>query len=113
LFASGLSMLLYVFTSATINGLCHWAGYKNFNNTAGNLQSVAFISGGEGLHNNHHAFPACPKLSMRKFEFDPAWPFIKILSWIKLCAPAKTVSLDKPLHKTIEARLVKNEEVAD
>ena len=110
LLASGLSMILYVLMSSTINGLCHWVGYKNFENTAKNLQSVALISGGEGLHNNHHAFPACPKLSMKKFEFDPAWAFIKVMSWCKLCTPARTVSLDGPLHKTIVERLTKPQE---
>ncbi len=108
LLASAISMLIYIVSSSTINGLCHWIGYKNFENTAMNLQSVAFLVAGEGLHNNHHAFPACPKLSMRKFEFDPAWPFIKILKALKLCTTAKTISLDvTELHPTIAARLAR------
>ena len=106
LLASGLSMFVYVMASSAINGLCHWIGYKNFDNTARNVQTVAWISAGEGLHNNHHAFPSCPKLSMRRFEWDPAWLFIRILSWFRLCKPAKTVSLDKPvLHRTVAERL--------
>jgi stearoyl-CoA desaturase (delta-9 desaturase) len=107
LLASGLSMIIYILTSSTINGLCHWLGRKNFNNTATNLQSVAFFSAGEGLHNNHHAFPACPKLSMRWFEVDPAWPVIRVFSILGLCTYAKTVSLEGSLHKTVEERLVK------
>lgn len=108
LLASAVSMLMYVVSSSTINGLCHWIGRKNFDNTATNVQSVAFLVAGEGLHNNHHAFPACPKLSMRKFEFDPAWPFIKILKALRLCTTAKTISLDeKELHPTIVSRLAR------
>lgn len=109
LLASAVSMLSYVVSSSTINGLCHRIGYKNFENTAMNLQTVAFLVAGEGLHNNHHAFPSCPKLSMRKSEFDPAWPFIKLLKTLKLCTTAKTVSLDEAeLHPTIARRLVQN-----
>jgi stearoyl-CoA desaturase (delta-9 desaturase) len=108
LLASSVSMLYYVLGSSTINGLCHWAGYKNFDNTARNLQSVAFLTGGEGLHNNHHAFPSCPKFSMQWFEWDPAWFFIRILRACGLCTPARTISLDKAsLHPTIVARLAR------
>ena len=106
LLTAGLSMFLYVMLSSTINGLCHWVGYKNFENTAHNIQSLAFLVSGESLHNNHHAFPACPKLSMRKWEFDPAWPSIWVMEKFKLCRHGKTVSLDAPqVHPTLAARM--------
>lgn len=73
--------LLYVMISGAINGICHWFGYKNFpEESATNVQSVAYISAGEGLHNNHHGKPSCPKLSMRRGERDPAWWFIRLLA---------------------------------
>lgn len=106
LLASAVSMILYVMSSSTVNGLCHWLGSKNFANTATNVQPVAWITSGEGLHNNHHAFPSCPKLSMRRFEWDPGWMFISMLTWLKLCTPGKTISLDEPvLHLTVAQRL--------
>jgi stearoyl-CoA desaturase (delta-9 desaturase) len=106
LLASALSMFLYVMISSTINGLCHWLGYKNFDNTACNVQPVAWISAGEGLHNNHHAFPACPKLSMRRGEWDPAWFSVKMMKKLGLCTPAKTISISEPvLHVTVAKRL--------
>src|SRR5580765_4637368 len=62
LLAASIHATMYVFVlSSSINGLCHKVGYRNFNNTATNLQSIAFLTGGEGLHNNHHEYPRSPK----------------------------------------------------
>ena len=77
----------YIGMNAVINGACHVLGYKNFDNTATNLRSVAWFSGGEGLHNNHHQYPASAKFSMRRWEFDPAWVVIRVLSAFSLAQP--------------------------
>lgn len=79
----------YIVLNALINGACHVLGYKNFNNTATNLRFVAWITGGEGLHNNHHQYPAAAKLAMnrKRWEFDPAWPVIKFLTRLSLAEP--------------------------
>jgi stearoyl-CoA desaturase (Delta-9 desaturase) len=77
----------YIVMNAVINGACHVIGYKNFNNTATNIRTVAWLSGGEGLHNNHHQYPAASKFSMRRWEFDPAWPVIKLLTILSLAKP--------------------------
>ena len=77
----------YVFSSAVINSICHFVGYRNFNNTATNLRSVAWLTGGEGLHNNHHQYPAASKFSMRRWEVDPAWPIIRVLTRLGLAQP--------------------------
>jgi stearoyl-CoA desaturase (delta-9 desaturase) len=66
-------------------------GYKNFENTATNLRLLALITGGEGLHNNHHGFPRSPKFSLRASEIDPAWPIIKMLTLLRLAKPYKTI----------------------
>jgi stearoyl-CoA desaturase (delta-9 desaturase) len=44
---------------------------------------VAWLSGGEGLHNNHHAFPSSAKFS-RTSEPDLAWPLIALLQKLSL-----------------------------
>ena len=41
------------------------AGYQNFDNTATNIRALALITGGEGLHNNHHGYPRSPKFSFK------------------------------------------------
>lgn len=82
--------LSYIAMNAVINGACHVLGYKNYENTATNLRLVAWFSGGEGLHNNHHQYPASSKFSMRRLrrlEFDPAWPVIWLLAKLRLAQP--------------------------
>ena len=78
--------VLYVFVLApAINALGHWWGAKNFlTNSATNLRILAWLTGGESLHNNHHAHPSSPKFSMRRFEFDPSWVVIKVLLAFRL-----------------------------
>jgi stearoyl-CoA desaturase (delta-9 desaturase) len=92
LLAAGLHAVIYVFVlSSSINGLCHHAGYKNFDNTATNLRLLALLTGGEGLHNNHHGYPRSPKFSFRASEIDPAWPIIKLLTSLGLAKSYKTI----------------------
>jgi stearoyl-CoA desaturase (delta-9 desaturase) len=97
LFAAGFHAFMYVFVlSASINGLCHYKGYRNFENTATNIRFIAWLTGGEGLHNNHHGFPRSPKFSFRRGEFDPAWPVIRLLTALRLARPYKTIDQHGP-----------------
>jgi stearoyl-CoA desaturase (delta-9 desaturase) len=90
--AAGIHAFTYVFVlSSSINGLCHAVGYRNFENTATNLRFLALLTGGEGLHNNHHGYPRSPKFSFRASEIDPAWPVIKLLIALDLAKPSKTI----------------------
>jgi stearoyl-CoA desaturase (delta-9 desaturase) len=78
---------LYVFVLAPlINTLGHWRGGRNYENTARNSAVLAWVTGGESLHNNHHANPRAPKFSVRRREFDPSWPFIRALAGMRLIA---------------------------
>jgi stearoyl-CoA desaturase (Delta-9 desaturase) len=76
--------VVYLLLSAAVNGAGHTFGYKGFENDATNLRLLALITFGEGLHNNHHARPASPKLSAFRGEFDPAWPVIRLLEALRL-----------------------------
>jgi stearoyl-CoA desaturase (delta-9 desaturase) len=92
LLAAAVHAVMYVFVlSSSINGLCHHVGYKNFDNTATNIRFIALLTGGEGLHNNHHGYPRSPKFSFRASEIDPAWPVIKLLVALGLARPYKTI----------------------
>jgi stearoyl-CoA desaturase (delta-9 desaturase) len=75
---------VYLLLNAAINGAGHTFGYKSFANDATNLRFLALITFGEGLHNNHHARPASPKLSAFHGEVDPAWPVIRLLLALRL-----------------------------
>jgi stearoyl-CoA desaturase (delta-9 desaturase) len=81
LLAGLLHAILYVFVIAPlINALGHSRGERNFENSASNWRLLAWITGGESLHNNHHAHPRSPKFSVRRSEFDPSWPIIRSLA---------------------------------
>src|SRR5262249_11982730 len=92
LLAAGVHAVMYVFVlSSSINGLCHHVGYRNFENTATNIQTVALLTGGEGPQHNTHGYPPIPKFSFRAGEFAPAWPVIKLLIAVGLAKPYKTI----------------------
>jgi len=85
LIAGLMHAVLYVCVMAPlINALGHWRGTKNFENTAYNSRVLAWITGGESLHNNHHAHPRSAKFSLRRSEFDPSWPIIRSLAAVGL-----------------------------
>jgi stearoyl-CoA desaturase (delta-9 desaturase) len=85
LLAALVHALLYVAVVAPlINGVGHWRGTQNFKNTAYNSTVLAWITGGESLHNNHHAEPRAPKFSVRGIEVDPSWLVIRALAAVKL-----------------------------
>ena len=75
---------IYLGGSAAVNAIGHHFGRRPYDNNGGNLQWLAFVTAGEGLHNNHHAKPTSAKLSHRWFEIDPGWWLIKTLTWVRL-----------------------------
>ena len=77
-------VVLYILLNSSINSICHMIGYRNYDNLATNLQSIALLTGGEGLHNNHHEYPTSARFSWKRGEFDPAWPVIRTLEILGL-----------------------------
>ena len=75
-----------VFAAGVINGLGHHSGYRNFecDDAATNIVPWGLLIGGEELHNNHHAFPTSAKFSVRKWEFDIGWLYIRLFSVLGL-----------------------------
>src|SRR3954468_3721128 len=49
--AAGLHAVFYVLMSGAINAMGHRVGSRPYRNSATNMQSLALITGGEGLHN--------------------------------------------------------------
>jgi stearoyl-CoA desaturase (Delta-9 desaturase) len=80
---------LYIFFSAVVNGANHAIGYQSFDNTATNLRFVALVTAGEGLHNNHHAYPTSARFSIRRGEFDPSWAVLHLLTRLRLARPLR------------------------
>ncbi|MGO9966156.1 MAG: fatty acid desaturase [Bryobacteraceae bacterium] len=69
----------YILLNSSINSICHMVGYRNFDNKATNLQSIALVTAGEGLHNNHHQYPTSALFAVRRGEIDLAWGLIRAL----------------------------------
>lgn len=75
-----------VLAAGVINGLGHYWGYRNFEtaDSATNLTPVAAIICGEELHNNHHAYPSSARFSLRRWEFDLGWAYLRLFSLLGL-----------------------------
>jgi stearoyl-CoA desaturase (delta-9 desaturase) len=88
----GVQMLWIPFWAAgVINGIGHYFGYRNFQteDDSTNITPWAAWIGGEELHNNHHAYPTSAKFSIRPYEFDLGWLYIRILQSMGLATVRK------------------------
>jgi stearoyl-CoA desaturase (delta-9 desaturase) len=84
LLAAGVHAIAYLGLSGAINAVGHTVGARPRENSGTNLQSLALISAGEGLHNNHHAAPTSARFSFRRTEIDLGWWVIRVLSAFRL-----------------------------
>ena len=84
LLAAFVHVNYYLGGSAAVNAIGHHFGRRRYDNSATNLQWLALLTAGEGLHNNHHAAPTSAKLAHRWYEIDPGWLVIKPLTWLHL-----------------------------
>ena len=77
--AAVIHTVLYLSLNAAVNAVTHTFGDRPFDNTATNLQWLALLTLGEGLHNNHHAAPTSAKFALNRGDVDLAWPLIVVL----------------------------------
>jgi stearoyl-CoA desaturase (delta-9 desaturase) len=103
-----------------INGIGHYWGYRNFEavDASTNISPWGIIIGGEELHNNHHTYPTSAKLSVKPYEFDIGWLYIRIMETVGLATVRKTppqlrLGAIKPVadDKTLEALIANRYEV--
>jgi stearoyl-CoA desaturase (Delta-9 desaturase) len=91
LLAAAFHTVCYLGLNGAVNAVTHTFGRRPYDNSATNLQWLALLTAGEGLHNNHHAAPTSAKFSLHNGELDPTWPLIRLLTRLKLA----TVRLDE------------------
>ena len=116
-----VQMLWIPITAAgIINGIGHFWGYRNFEapDASRNVSPWGLIIGGEELHNNHHTYPTSAKLSVKPYEFDIGWAYIRALEMVGLAkvrktAPQMKLGAAKPVadDKTLEAIIANRYEV--
>jgi stearoyl-CoA desaturase (delta-9 desaturase) len=82
--AAGVHAVSYVMLSGAINAIGHNSGKQPYKNSATNGQVLALMTGGEGLHNNHHAAPTSARFSLHRGEVDPGWLMVRTLVLLHL-----------------------------
>ena len=80
------------FAAGVINGIGHYWGYRNFeaSDASTNVSPWGILIGGEELHNNHHTYPTSAKFSVKPYEFDIGWVYIRLLAAVGLAKVRKT-----------------------
>lgn len=80
-----------LWAAGVVNGIGHHWGYRNFEcpDAATNVFPWGFWIGGEELHNNHHTFASSAKFSVKWWEFDIGWFYIRCLSLLGLAKVKK------------------------
>ena len=87
-----IQMVWIPFTAAgIINGIGHYWGYRNFEapDASTNISPWGIMIGGEELHNNHHTYPTSAKFSVKPYEFDIGWVYIRAMETIGLATVKK------------------------
>jgi len=81
-----------VTAAGIVNGIGHYWGYRNFEapDASTNIVPWGIVIGGEELHNNHHTYPTSAKLSVKPYEFDIGWAYIRALQALGLASVRKT-----------------------
>ena len=109
-----------VTAAGIVNGIGHYWGYRNFESpdASRNVMPWGIVIGGEELHNNHHTYPTSAKLSVKPYEFDIGWVYIRALQALGLAKVRKTpphlkLGAIKPVadNKTLEAIIANRYEV--
>ena len=85
-------MWIPITAAGIINGIGHWWGYRNFEapDASTNVSPWGIVIGGEELHNNHHTYPTSAKLSVKPYEFDIGWVYIRGCEMLGLAKVRKT-----------------------
>lgn len=71
---------------AIVNWCGHKYGYSNYDNNDQSKNSLPwdFLLMGELFQNNHHKKPNSPNFGLKWFEFDPTYPLMKALHWMRV-----------------------------
>ncbi len=95
------------FAAGIINGVGHYWGYRNFacQDASRNIVPWGILIGGEELHNNHHTYPTSAKLSVKWWEIDIGWVYIRTLMFLNLAKVKRVAPKTKivPGKKHIDA----------
>lgn len=100
-----------VLAAGIVNGVGHYAGYRNFEcvDASRNVVPWGLLLGGEELHNNHHAFPSSARFSVRRWEVDTGWAALRVLAALGLARIRRTAPepVRVPARQALELETVR------
>ncbi len=90
-------MWIPFFAAGVINGIGHFWGYRNYDapDASTNISPWGILIGGEELHNNHHTHPTSAKFSLKWFEFDLGWTYIRAMQAVGLARVLRVAPVPK------------------
>lgn len=76
-----------------INSMAHRVGTRRYDtgDESRNSLLLAFVTLGEGWHNNHHHYQASTRQGFFWWEFDPTYYGLKLMSWLGLIRKLRPV----------------------
>lgn len=85
-----------------VNSAAHFWGYRNYrtHDHSTNNFVVAFLTNGEGWHNNHHAAPRSAAHGHRWWEIDLTYTTIVVMSWLGLASKIVPIRVPKSFLPT-------------
>ena len=86
-----------------INSASHMWGYRNYETREDSRNNwlFAFLTNGEGWHNNHHADPRSARHGHRWWEIDLTWVFLRACESIGLVR-----KLARPNHRALDRKQI-------
>ena len=81
-----INFLIGPLHGAIVNWCGHKYGYSNHDNEDHSKNSLPwdFLLMGELFQNNHHKKPNSPNFATKWWEFDPTYPMMKVLHWMRI-----------------------------
>ncbi len=84
--AVSLPPVLLLHQASAVNYFCHKYGYRRFptSDESRNNPVIAFLTFGEGWHNNHHSNPRLARTGHSALEVDPSYWLIRLFARARL-----------------------------
>lgn len=100
-----LSTVLVWHCTFLVNSMAHLWGTRRFAtaDSSRNNVLIAFLTMGEGWHNNHHHLQSSCRQGFRWYEIDASFYILKVLSWLGIVKDIK-----KPNAKALATARIKD-----
>ncbi|MBA3772255.1 MAG: fatty acid desaturase [Ramlibacter sp.] len=91
LWGGGVRIFFGIMLPSAVNSFGHMWGRRPYETAdqSRNVAWLAWLTLGEGWHNNHHAFPASARAGIRWWQFDPVWWLILALERLRVVSDVR------------------------